>query len=52
MSAYIAAYVVVWLTLVAYLARLGAGRRRLRQQFDAYQADVDRGSPSCSRIAA
>jgi CcmD family protein len=40
MGAFVAAYVIVWLAVAAYVARLGVRQRQLKDRVDALCAHV------------
>ena len=41
MSTFVAAYVVVWLAVLAYVARLGSRHRQLQNTIDTIQQRLD-----------
>jgi CcmD family protein len=47
MGTFVAGYLIVWLAVVLYVARLGRRQRQLQEQIDAFQstwqAPEDRG---------
>ena len=43
MSTFVVAYGLVWLATIVYLARLGAGQRRLARLAESLQERHDRG---------
>ena len=54
MDAWVTAYLVVWLGVVAYLARLDAAQRRLWRNVEALRAEMEEqaaSEPPASRAA-
>ncbi len=46
MNTFVAAYVVVWLAVLAYIARLGRRHRQLQHTLDAIQQQLDQTETS------
>jgi CcmD family protein len=46
MNTFVAAYVVVWLAVLAYVARLGSRQRQLQLTLDAIQQQLDQTETS------
>jgi len=51
MFTFMAAYLIVWLAVLAYLVRLGGEQRRLRHMAEALQAHFEKRRPSRQRAA-
>jgi CcmD family protein len=46
METFVAAYVLVWLGVVSFVARMGVRQRRLQQSVDALQANLTANATS------
>ncbi len=44
MGMFVAAYLVVWLAVVLYVARLGVHQRRLLETVDSIRAELERST--------
>lgn len=54
MATFVAAYLVIWLAVVLYVARLGAGQRRLQRDLEALKSGLKQREdpqPPVSRAA-
>jgi CcmD family protein len=45
MATFAAAYVIVWLVVVAYVTRLGLDQRRLARTLESLQSEAERAEP-------